>query len=207
MSRVETIMNIALQITANLTIAFAPFLPRKAAQIERYLAIEPLTWNEFGSTDILKIGHQINPEKPAILIAKIDAEFVAKQVAKLEASKNDNASTNFPPQKDTIDFEDFTKLDIRVGQILTAERVPKADKLLKLTVDLGIDKRTIVSGIAEHFEPESVIGKKVSVLINLAPRKIRGVESEGMILMAENTEGKLDFVSPNKEFETGSEIR
>ena len=205
MSRVETIMNIALQITANLTIAFAAFLPQKAKQIAGYLNCGELEWDVFGMSTILAVGHEINAEKPSILIAKIEDSFVDAQVAKLEASKA--LGSSFEPQKEAVTFEDFSKMDIRIGEILEAERVPKADKLLKLLVDTGLDKRTIVSGIAEHFAPEDVIGKKVSVLLNLAPRKIRGVESQGMILMAENEEGKLSFVAPTEGFGPGSEVR
>ena len=205
MSRVETIMNIALQIAANLTIAFAPFLPQKAKQIAGYLNCGELEWDVFGTSTILAVGHEINAEKPSILIAKIEDSFVDAQVAKLEASKA--LGSSFEPQKEAVTFEDFSKMDIRIGEILEAERVPKADKLLKLLVDTGLDKRTIVSGIAEHFAPEDVIGKKVSVLLNLAPRKIRGVESQGMILMAENEEGKLSFVAPTEGFGPGSEVR
>lgn len=205
MGRVGTIMNIALQITANLTIAFTPFLPQKAKQIAGYLNCGELEWNVFGSATILPVGHEINAEKPSILIAKIEDSFVDAQVAKLEASKA--VGSSFEPQKEAVTFEDFTKLDIRIGEVLEAERVPKADKVLKLLVDTGLDKRTIVSGIAEHFAPEDVIGKKVSVLLNLAPRKIRGVESQGMILMAENEEGKLSFISPLEGFGPGSEVR
>ena len=205
MSRVETIMNIALQITANLTIAFAAFLPQKAKQIAGYLNCGELEWDVFGTSTILAVGHEINAEKPSILIAKIEDSFVDAQVAKLEASKA--LGSSFEPQKEAVTFEDFSKMDIRIGEILEAERVPKADKLLKLLVDTGLDKRTIVSGIAEHFAPEDVIGKKVSVLLNLAPRKIRGVESQGMILMAENEEGKLSFVAPTEGFGPGSEVR
>lgn len=205
MSRVETIMNIALQLTANLTIAFAPFLPQKAEQIAGYLHCAALEWDVFGTSTILPVGHEINAEKPSILIAKIEDSFVDAQVVKLEASKA--VGSSFEPQKEAVSFEDFSKMDIRIGEIIEAERVPKADKLLKLVVNTGLDKRTIVSGIAEHFAPEDVIGKKVSVLLNLAPRKIRGVESQGMILMAENEEGKLSFVAPSEGFGPGSEVR
>ena len=204
MTRVETILNIALQITANLTIVFQPFLPEKSAKLAEFLNIGKLKWSFAGKDDVLIDGHKLN--KPSILITKIDDKFVEAQVRKLEDSKMETAS-NLPPQKENISFDDFTKLDIRVGEILEAEKVPKADKLLKLLVDTGLDKRTVVSGIAEHYKPEDIIGKKVSVLMNLAPRKIRGVESQGMILMAENAEGKLSFVSPETEFDAGSEIR
>ena len=204
LGRVETILNIALQITANLTILFQPFLPEKASKLAGFLNIDLLNWSKAGSENILPEGHILN--KASILITKIDESFVNEQVAKLEASKIENMS-KFPPQKENISFDDFSKLDVRVGEILEAEKVPKADKLLKLLVDTGLDKRTVVSGIAEHYSPEEIIGKKVSILMNLAPRKIRGVESQGMILMAENEEGKLSFVSPENGFEAGGEVR
>ncbi|MBI3136283.1 MAG: methionine--tRNA ligase [Bacteroidetes bacterium] len=204
MIRVKTIMNIALQITANLTLAFEPFLPQKSKQIAHFLNIGNLDWRMAGSDSILAAGHVLNQAE--IMVAKVEDSFVAAQVAKLEASKAAGVST-FAKQKENVSFDDFTKMDIRVGKILAAERVPKADKLLKLTVDTGLDKRTVVSGIAEHYAPEAVIGKRVTLLMNLAPRTIRGVESQGMILMAENAEGKLSFVSPEEGFEAGCEIR
>jgi len=204
MARVETIMNIALQITANLSIVFAPFLPKKAQKIGEFLNFHEGKWENAGNSELLSAGHQLN--KPSILISKVEDQYVEEQIEKLKNSAAMNAS-NFPPQKDEIAFDDFMKMDIRVGEILTAERVPKADKLLKLTVDTGVDKRTVVSGIAEHYSPEEIVGKKVSILLNLAPRKIRGVESQGMILMAEDETGKLNFVAPDADFQTGSEIR
>ena len=204
MSRVDTIMNVALQITANLTIVFAPFLPEKAKKIADFLNFEQKDWSFAGKVDLLENGHQLN--EASILIAKIDDAFVDAQVEKLKESSAMN-TTNFEPQKEEVAFDDFMKMDIRIGEILAAEKVPKADKLLKLTVDTGLDKRTVVSGIAEHYAPEDIIGKKVSILMNLAPRKIRGVESQGMILMAENAEGKLSFVSPEEGFEAGGEVR
>lgn len=207
MERVETIMNIALQISANLTLAFAPFLPEKAKKIADFLDCPDLDWANAGSDELLVPGHSLNTTKPGILVAKIEDEFVEAQVVKLEASKAANAVTEYPPQKEETSFDNFMQMDIRVGKILEAEKVKKSDKLLKLLVDTGLDKRTVVSGIAEHYAPEAVIGKKVSVLMNLAPRKIRGVESQGMILMAEDSEGKLGFVSPDTDFEVGSEIR
>ena len=204
MKRVETILNIALQITANLSIVFQPFLPEKSKKIAEFLNIDLLDWSFVGRDDILSDSHQT--VKPTILISKVDDAFVEAQREKLAASKAENQS-DFPPQKENISFDDFTKMDIRVGEILEAEKVPKADKLLKLIVDTGLDKRTVVSGIAEYYQPEDIVGKKVSVLMNLAPRKIRGVESQGMILMAENEAGELSFVSPEKGFEAGGEVR
>ena len=205
--RVKTIMNLALQITANLTIAFEPFLPFMVKNLREMLNISTLNWSELGSFVLLKAGHQIN--QPALLFQKVEDEEIEKQILKLEQNKKQNTleSKTIEAQKELCTFDDFVKMDIRVGKILEATKVPKADKLLQLTVDTGIDQRTILSGIAEHFSPEEIIGREVSVLINLAPRKIRGVESQGMILMAENKEGKLDFVAPSKGFEAGSIIR
>ncbi|MEL6484089.1 MAG: methionine--tRNA ligase subunit beta, partial [Bacteroidota bacterium] len=144
-------------------------------------------------------GHQINPAE--LLFRKIEDAEIQKQLDKLEATKQANAQMekSVAPQKETITFDDFTKLDMRVGTILEAEKMPKANKLLVLKVDTGLDTRTIVSGIAESFKPEDIVGKKVTVLVNLAPRKLRGVESEGMILMTENAQGKLVFVNPDEE--------
>jgi methionyl-tRNA synthetase len=201
--RVETIMHIALQITANLGLVLDPFLPETAAKIRGFMQIENQAWSEAG-TLLVAAGHQT--QAPSILFQKIDDAFVEAEVAHLHASQP-QAQTNYPPQKEETSFDDFTKMDIRLGTIMDAIRVPKADKLLQLTVNTGIDTRTIVSGIAEHYAPEEVIGKTVAVLMNLAPRKIRGVESQGMILMAENAEGQLSFMIPEKGFEAGGEIR
>lgn len=201
--RVQTIMNIALQITANLSIVLQPFLPNTAAKLSEYLEFESSDWSTVGSADLLSPGH--NTKKGPVLFQKIDDDFVNAEVEKLNASKA--SEPEFAPQKEETSFDDFMKMDIRLGKILEAEKVKKADKLLKLTVDTGIDQRTIVSGIAKHYSPEEVIGKTVTVLMNLAPRKIRGVESQGMILMAENEAGELSFISPEKEFGAGSEVR
>ena len=203
--RVKTIMNIALQITANLSIVLKPFLPATASKISTFLNFDSNAWEQAGSADLLPVGHKTT--KPSILFQKIEDELVEKEVEKLNATKNSESAANFPPQKDETSFDDFVKMDIRLGKILEAEKVKKADKLLKLLVDTGIDKRTIVSGIAQHYSPEEVIGKTVTVLMNLAPRKIRGVESQGMILMAEDPEGNLSFVSPEKAFDQGAEVR
>jgi methionyl-tRNA synthetase len=194
--RVETIMKVALQITANLAIAFEPFLPKKSAQLKDMLNLnKELAWNDLGSFTLLQEGEKINPAE--LLFNKIEDEMVTAQVQKLEDSKSVDAI--FEPVKEEISFEDFTKLDIRIGTILEAEKVKKAKKLLQLKVDIGFETRTIVSGIAEHYQPEDVIGQKVTVLLNLAPREIRGVKSEGMILMAENAKGELSFVSPTED--------
>ena len=201
--RVKTIMNIALQITANLTIVFEPFLPFTSNKLTEILGIDLLKWDSAGQNNLMNVGHIIN--KTELLFSKIENEEIEKQIAKLQAATQ--ANNKFPPMKNEVTFDDFSKMDIRVGQVMAAEKVEKADKLLKLTVNTGLDTRTVVSGIAEHYSPEEVVGKKVSILMNLAPRKIRGVESQGMILMAEDEEGKLSFVAPTKEMEAGGEIR
>ena len=203
--RVQTIMYVALQIAAGLAVLSEPFLPFTSSRLKTILNIEPssvdLSWKDISMKEtLLAAEHQIH--KSELLFGKIEDEDIQKQLDKLEATKKTNASTGsaqtIQPQKDMITFEDFTKLDMRVGTILEAEKMPKADKLLIIKVDTGIDVRTVVSGIAESFTPEEIIGKQVTVLVNLAPRKLRGVESQGMILMAENTEGKLVFVNPDE---------
>ena len=202
--RTKTVMYVALQIASALASICEPFLPFTAKKLKSILNIEDsfIKWNNIASAEeILVAGHQIQKGKAELLFSPIEDATVQKQLDKLEATKkaNANALKEVDPQKDTATFEDFTKLDIRVGTIVSAEKMPKAKKLLVLKVDTGIDTRTIVSGIAEHFAPEAIIGKQVTVLVNLAPRKLRGVESEGMILMTENQDGKLVFVNPNEE--------
>ncbi len=201
--RTKTIMYVALQIAAALATLSEPFLPFTAQKLKNMLAIDSemlkTNWNEIATKDILlPSDHQI--QKGTLLFSKIEDQQIQQQLDKLEATKKKNEAENkeVEPQKDTATFDDFTKLDIRIGTILEAEKMPKAKKLLVLKVDTGINTRTIVSGIAEHFTPEEVVGKKVSVLVNLAPRKLRGVESEGMILMTETPEGKLVFLNPDE---------
>lgn len=201
--RVETIMNIALQITANLSVVLQPFLPATARKLSDFLNFSTSDWRDAGKMNHLPAGHSTNP--PTILFAKIEDEMVENEMAKLEATVETEVA--FEPQKEETSFDDFCKMDIRLGTIISAEKVKKADKLLHLIVDTGIDKRTIVSGIAEHYTPEEVIGKTVAVLINLAPRKIKGIESQGMILMGENSEGELSFIVPEKDFGAGGGIR
>jgi len=205
-ARVETIMNIALQITANLSLLLEPFLPATALKLRSFLNLDLANWETIGQSDLLIEGHLTN--QPEILFPKIEDTLVENEVEFLKMSQPSvAAAVDFPPQKPAVSFDDFANLDIRLGKILAAEKVPKADKLLKLTVETGIDVRTIVSGIASYYTAEEVVGKTVSVLLNLEPRKIRGVESQGMILMAENAQGELSFVSPEKEFGAGGEIR
>lgn len=200
--RVETVMNIALQITANLSVVLQPFLPATAAKLSNFLNFKSTNWEDAGNGDLMKVGDQTNT--PEILFQKIEDSLVDEEVNKLK--NTDNMESKFEVQKEEVTFDDFTKMDIRLGTILESEKVEKADKLLKLLVDTGLDKRTIVSGIAEHYSPEEIIGKTVQVLMNLAPRKIKGIESKGMILMAEDADGNLSFMSPEKGFEAGCGI-
>ena len=202
--RVKTIMYVGLQIASALATLSEPFLPFTSQKLKNMLALTSndleVQWNEIADKEILLVaGHKI--EKGELLFSKIDDADIQKQLDKLEATKKANEAENkiVEPQKDTATFEDFTKMDLRVGTIVEAEKMPKAKKLLVLKVDTGINTRTIVSGIAEHFKPEDLIGKKVTVLVNLAPRKLRGVESEGIILMTETPDGKLVFLNPDEE--------
>lgn len=203
--RVKTIMNVALQIAAGLAVLSEPFLPFTSAKLKNILninlsAVEGLNWESVSATKaLLSADHQINQAE--LLFRKIEDSEIQAQLDKLEATKKANANENkkLMPQKDTITFDDFSKLDMRVGTIIEAEKMAKAKKLLVLKVDTGLDVRTIVSGIAESFTPEEIVGKKVTVLINLAPRALRGVDSEGMILMTENADGKLVFVNPDED--------
>lgn len=206
--RVETILHLALQITANLSILLDPFLPSTAKKIRSFLNMEEFNWDQAGKIDILKAG--ANTQPPSILFQKIEDEMVEKEKEKLlqtRTSNEDEKEQEAAPQKEDVQFEEFLKMDVRIGKIIDAKPVKKADKLLELLVDTGIDQRTIVSGIAEHYKPEEIIGKKVSVLLNLPPRKLRGVVSNGMILMAEDNNGKLSFIIPENNVDTGSEIR
>ncbi|TAJ13561.1 methionine--tRNA ligase [Marinilabiliaceae bacterium JC017] len=205
--RVKTILNISLQISANLSILMEPFLPFTATKLKNILNLDQLTWEQCGKIDLLENNKVIN--KPELLFEKIEDADIQAQLDRLAQTKeaNEAAAKEVMPAKENIEFDDFTKLDIRVGTILEAEKVAKTKKLLKLKVDTGIDQRTVVSGIAEYYKPENIIGKQVSILVNLAPRKIKGIESQGMILMAEDANGELAFVLPEKTIKEGSEIR
>ncbi|PTN04783.1 methionine--tRNA ligase [Mangrovibacterium marinum] len=205
--RVKTVMNICLQITANLTVMLDPFLPFSMEKLRGFLNMEQLPWSELGRTDLLAEGHQTN--KPELLFEKIEDATIDAQVQKLLDTKkaNEAAAAVAKPAKENCSFDDFMKMDIRTGTILEAEPVAKTKKLMKLLVDTGIDKRTVVSGIAEYYKAEEIIGKQVSILVNLEPRKLRGIESQGMILMAEDADGSLKFVSPEAQVKNGSEVR
>ena len=203
-ARVQTQMYVALQIAAALSSLCEPFLPFTSKKLLKMLRININHWNlEFEDWNLLPAGHQIGEAE--LLFSKIEDEEIQKQIDKLEATKTANKDeiasslAMTEPQKETIQYEDFAKMDLRVGTILEAEKMPKANKLLILKIDTGIDVRTIVSGIAESFKPEDIIGKRVTVLVNLAPRNLRGLESQGMILMTNNSDGKLVFVNPDAE--------
>ncbi len=200
--RVETILNIALQIVANLAVLGEPFLPRTSNKLNSILAVEKQNWPSAGRDNLLKSGAQLN--EPELLFVKIEDKEVEEQINKLEATKLANVEAE--PQKEEVTFDDFVKMDIRVGTVVSAEKMKKSKKLLKIKVDTGVDTRTILSGIAQYFEPEDIIGKQVSVLINLAPRKMMGELSEGMILMAEDADGSLKLISPSEEVKSGSSI-
>ncbi len=206
---VKQIMFDAIQICAKLAIAAAPFLPHTALKLKVMLGDENLNWSSLFNENILLENHQLG--KHEILYKQVDDEEIQKQLDRLEAIKLANSqqpeANSLTDLKPDINYEDFEKIDLRVGKILEAEKVPKADKLLKLTVDLGFEKRTILSGIAEYYKPEELVGKLVTVVANLAPRKIRGIESQGMLLMAGNDFGKLFNVGPEKDIETGSVVK
>lgn len=205
--RVKTILYISLQLTANLAIAFEPFLPFSSEKLRQMLNIEYFDWNQLGTTDILKAGHRL--ADPELLFEKIEDEVIEKQLQKLEDTKRANAATAYKskPIKQTIDFSDFEKLDIRVGHIKHCERVKKADKLLKFTIDDGSGTdRIIISGIAKYYEPADLIGKDVCFIANLAPRKLMGIESQGMILSAEDFDGTLSVTRIDREVKPGSQI-
>jgi len=204
---VKTIMNISLQITANLALLMEPFLPFSAQKLRTMLNMGPADWQLCGQKEVLKPGHTIH--EASLLFQKIEDAEIQEQLEKLQQSKKDNqaAAKTATPAKENITFDEFTKMDIRTGTILEAEKVAKTKKLLQLKIDTGLDQRTVVSGIAEFFQPEDIIGRQVSIMVNLAPRKIKGIESQGMILMAEDADGQLVFVSPASPVKNGSEIK
>ena len=206
MARVGTILNLSLQITANLAIAAQPFLPFTAQKLNTMLNVDNLTWEQMGGTDLLQVAHQLG--KAELLFEKIEDAEIQAQLDKLEATKliNVNENAQQEPQKELVSFDEFCKMDMRMGKVLTAEKVAKTKKLLKLTVDTGLDHRTIVSGIAEHYTPEQMVGKNVMVLMNLPPREIKGIESHGMLLFAEEPSGKLIAMTSENDAPAGAVI-
>nr|WP_320037240.1 methionine--tRNA ligase [uncultured Bacteroides sp.] len=207
LNRVATILNISLQLAANLAIAFEPFLPFTSKKLRDMLNMPTFDWAELGQTDLLEAGHKLN--KAELLFEKIEDNVIEAQVQKLLDTKKANEEANYKanPIRENIEFDDFTKLDIRVGTVLECQKVPKADKLLQFKIDDGLECRTIVSGIAKHYAPEELVGKQVCFIANLAPRKLKGIVSEGMILSAENNDGSLAVIMPGKEVKPGSEVK
>ena len=212
--RTATILNTCIQITANLAIAFAPFLPFSVEKLYRILNLEPFAWDEFGKAGLIAAGHKLNPAE--LLFSKIEDAEIDKQIKRLEeikaarlAAEAEAAAAAAPkaePAKDSCTFDEFGKMDIRTATVLAAERVPKTDKLLKLTIDTGLDQRVIVSGIAQYYTPEEMVGKQICILANLQPRVIRGIESKGMILMAKQLDGKMRIVTPEERLANGATV-
>ena len=204
--RVKTILNVALQICANLAVVFEPFLPFMAEKLCRMLGIESLSWSMAGQADLIPADRKLG--EPELLFEKIEDSTVDFQVGKLLEAKKKNQLAAWKPEpvKENVDFPTFEKLDIRVGKVLECEKVPKADKLLRFLIDDGMDKRTIVSGIAKHYAPEDLVGKEVCFIANFEPRKLKGVVSEGMILSAQNSDGRLVVIGPHGEVAPGSSV-
>jgi len=205
--RIATILAISLQIAANLAILSEPFLPFTSKSLFEQLNLASSDWNTAGASNLIPAGHQLGAA--TLLFAKIEDEQMDAQLAKLTASKKENEQANhqMEAQKPLITFDEFSNNDMRVGTIIAAERVPKTKNLLKMTIDTGIDQRTVVSGIAAFYEPENIIGQQVTILVNLAPRDIKGITSEGMILMAENADGSLAFIAPTKAISNGGSVK
>jgi methionyl-tRNA synthetase len=205
-ARTGTVLHVSLQIAAALAPLLEPFLPESAQKLATMLNLELGNWASAGRSDILAAGHELR--EATLLFGKIEDATVEAQVQKLLDTKKENqlASTPVTPAKADISFDDFGQMDLRIGTVVAAEKVAKTKKLLKLTVDLGLEQRTIVSGIAEHFIPEALIGQQVQVLLNLAPREIKGIQSQGMLLMAENADGSLALMQPSKPVRNGSSV-
>ena len=206
--RVKTILAVSLEIVARLAVLSEPFLPFTAEKLRKMLRMGSFGWDDTTRPALLEAGHQLGDA--VLLFEKVEDNMIEQQVQKLLDTRKANEAQEVKPvkpQKEAIQFDDFTKMDLRVGTILEAEVVPKTKKLLKLLIDTGIDKRTVVSGIAEYYQPENIIGQQVVMLVNLEPRKIRGIESQGMIMMAENADGKLCFVAPSEGFMNGAEVK
>nr|WP_305302932.1 methionine--tRNA ligase [Paramuribaculum intestinale] len=207
MARVATVLNCSLQLCANLAIAFEPFLPFMAAKLRGMLGMSQISWEELGSRDLVTAGNPLG--QPELLFEKIDDETVQKQLDRLARIKEENRLKNWKaaPQAPDVDFDTFMKADIRVGTVLECTKVPKADKLLKFLIDDGLEKRTIVSGIARHYAPEDLVGKQVCFIANLPPRKLKGIESQGMILSAENADGSLVVIGPTAPVTPGAQVK
>ena len=204
--RVETILNLSLQLVANLAIAFEPFLPFSSEKLRSMINMSDLKWENLGQTDLLVAGHELN--KPELLFEKIEDEVVEAQIKKLEETKKANEAANYKaaPIRADVDIEEFSKMDLRVGTVLECEKVPKADKLLRFLIDDGLEKRQILSGIAKYYKPEELLGKQVVFIANLPARKLRGLDSQGMILSAVNNDGSLSVITVDRPVKPGSEV-
>ena len=204
--RVETILNLSLQLVANLAIAFEPFLPFSSEKLRSMINMPDLKWDHLGQTDLLAAGHELN--KPELLFEKIEDEVVEAQIKKLEETKKANEAANYKaaPIRADVDIEEFSKMDLRVGTVLECEKVPKADKLLRFLIDDGLEKRQILSGIAKYYKPEDLLGKQVVFIANLPARKLRGLDSQGMILSAVNNDGSLSVITVDRPVKPGSEV-
>ena len=204
--RVETILNLSLQLVANLAIAFEPFLPFSSEKLRSMINMSDLKWDNLGQTDLLVAGHELN--KPELLFEKIEDEVVEAQIKKLEETKKANEAANYKaaPIRADVDIEEFSKMDLRVGTVLECEKVPKADKLLRFLIDDGLEKRQILSGIAKYYKPEELLGKQVVFIANLPARKLRGLDSQGMILSAVNNDGSLSVITVDRPVKPGSEV-
>lgn len=207
MGRVGTILNLSLQLVANLAIAFEPFLPFSSERLRSMLHMGNVDWDKLGCSDLLPVGHRLG--QPELLFEKIEDEAIEAQVQKLLDTKAANEAQNYKanPVRADIEFDDFLKIDIRVGTVLECHKVPKADKLLQFKIEDGLEQRTIVSGIAQHYAPEELVGKQVCFIANLPPRKLKGIVSQGMILSAENHDGSLSVIMPQREVKPGSEVK
>ena len=204
--RVKTIIFISLQLTANLAIAFEPFLPFSSKKLRNMLNIDSFEWEQLGRIDLLTAGHQLG--KPELLFEKIEDDVIEAQIQKLLDTKKANEEANYKaePIKADISFDEFEKLDIRVGTVLECTKVPKADKLLCFKIADGLENRTIVSGISKYYKPEELVGKQVCFIANLPPRKLKGIESQGMILSAVNNDGSLSVITTDREVKPGSQV-
>ena len=207
MERTATILNVALQICANLAVAFEPFLPFSSEKLCKMLNLSDLKWDMLGRDDLLPAGHKLG--EPVLLFEKIEDDAIAAQLKRLDDIKKQNELSAWKPepQQPDVPFDDFLKMDIRVGTVIECDRVPKADKLLRFLIDDGMEKRTIVSGIAKFYKPEDLVGKQVCFVANFAPRKLKGVESQGMILSAQNPDGSLVVISPSAPVTPGSQVK
>ena len=205
--RVKTILHLSLQLVANLAIAFEPFLPNSSEKLRGMLRLDTFRWTDLGSTSLLAAGHQL--AEPELLFEKIEDSLIEAQIQKLLDTKkaNEAAALKAAPIREEIAFEEWEKLDIRVGTVAECARVPKADKLLRFLIDDGLEKRTILSGIAKHYEPEALVGKQVCFIANLPPRKLRGIESQGMILSAVDPDGTLSLLTVDRSVRPGSEVQ